>query len=77
RGAGPGQPVMLKIDVEAWENHVPRGAANSPPSAEAPLLQVEFTDAAAQAAGSSCAAPDQSPVDFGYTVCRYDVAEAF
>lgn len=65
-------PTMMKIDVEGWENRVLEGAINTLSSANAPLLQVEFTDAAAQAAGSSCAALYQHLLDLGYTVCRYD-----
>lgn len=75
RQVGLGKVMMLKIDVEGWENHVLSGACTSLESADAPLLQVEFTDAAAQAAGSSCAALYQHLLDFGYTVCRYDIEQ--
>lgn len=64
--------TMMKIDVEGWESRVLEGASVMLSVVDAPLLQVEFTDAAAQAAGSSCAALYQQLLDFGYTVCRYD-----
>lgn len=66
------KPVMMKIDVEGWENHVLYGATRTLSSSDAPLLQVEFTDEAAQSAGSSCALLYQHLTDLGYVVCRYD-----
>lgn len=68
------KPRMMKIDVEGWENRVLDGASATLSAPDAPLLQVEFTDAAAQSAGSSCAALYQHLMNLGYTVCRYDKA---
>lgn len=65
-------PRMMKIDVEGWERRVLDGARRTLLAENAPLLQVEFTDAAAEAAGSTCRALYQRLIDFGYTVCRYD-----
>jgi len=45
---------MMKIDVEGWENHVLSGGTETFSLPDAPVLQVEFTDQAAQLAGSSC-----------------------
>ncbi|MFZ1575143.1 MAG: FkbM family methyltransferase, partial [Chromatiaceae bacterium] len=72
RSGGDLKPTMMKIDVEGWENRVLDGASAMLSAIDAPLLQVEFTDAAASSAGSSCAALYQHLLDFGYTVCRYD-----
>lgn len=71
---GLAKPRMMKIDVEGWENRVLDGASATLSAPDAPLLQVEFTDAAAQSAGSSCAALYQHLMNLGYTVCRYDKA---
>lgn len=71
RGHGDLKPTMMKIDVEGWENRVLDGASNKLGASDAPLLQVEFTDAAAHSAGSSCELY-QHLLDLGYIVCRYD-----
>ena len=65
-------PTMMKIDVEGWECRVLDGASSMLVSGNAPLLQVEFTDEAATAAGSSCTDLYYSLQGFGYTICRYD-----
>jgi hypothetical protein len=65
---------MMKIDVEGWENRVLDGASAKLAASDAPLLQVEFTDAAAHSAGSSCGALYQHLLDLGYIVYRYDRA---
>jgi FkbM family methyltransferase len=49
-----GRVAMMKIDVEGWETFVLRGGASSLAQPDAPVLQVEFCDGAAEAAGSSC-----------------------
>ena len=68
------RPTMMKIDVEGWEGHVLKGAIATLSAVEAPLLQVEFTDEAAQAAGSSCADLYRQLLDFGYMIYRYEPA---
>lgn len=65
-------PRMVKIDVEGWEGHVLDGASRTLSAKDAPLLQVEFTDKAAKAADSSCAALYNKLSLHGYTLCRYD-----
>jgi FkbM family methyltransferase len=49
-----GRVAMMKIDVEGWEAFVLRGGKKLLARPDAPLLQVEFTDDAAAAAGGSC-----------------------
>ena len=49
-----GNVTMMKIDVEGWESRVLAGGKEVFTRPDAPVLQVEFTDAAAKAAGSSC-----------------------
>jgi FkbM family methyltransferase len=49
-----GAVTMMKIDVEGWESRVLAGGKEAFARPDAPVLQVEFTDAAAKAAGSSC-----------------------
>ncbi len=51
-----GRITAMKIDVEGWENQVLIGAEKLLSAANAPALCVEFTEEAAQLAGSSCAA---------------------
>ena len=51
-----GRITAMKIDVEGWENQVLTGAEKLLAAANAPALCVEFTEEAAQLAGSSCAA---------------------
>jgi len=68
------QPVLMKIDVEGWEQHVLAGAAVSLRKPDAPALLVEFTDAAAQAAGSSCAQLYRAIEQLSYTLYQYDHA---
>ncbi len=51
-----GRITAMKIDVEGWENQVLIGAEQLLAAANAPVLCVEFTEEAAQLAGSSCAA---------------------
>ena len=51
-----GRITAMKIDVEGWENQVLAGAEKLLSAPNAPALCIEFTEQAAQLAGSSCAA---------------------
>jgi FkbM family methyltransferase len=62
---------LMKIDVEGWELRVLNGAAQALARPNAPDLLVEFTDANAQAAGTSCAALYERLVGFGYRMYRF------
>jgi FkbM family methyltransferase len=61
-----GRVTAVKIDVEGWENQVLAGAEKFLSAANAPALCVEFTEEAAQLAGSSCAALYQTLVRLGF-----------
>ena len=61
-----GRVTAIKIDVEGWENQVLAGAEKLLSAASAPALCVEFTEEAAQLAGSSCAALYQTLVRLGF-----------
>lgn len=67
-----GRVAMMKIDVEGWEMRVLAGAAAVLTRDDAPLLQVEFTDQAARAAGSTCGALYNKICSFGYSLYTYD-----
>ena len=67
-----GRVAMMKLDVEGWETRVLKGAAQTLERVDAPLLQVEFTDAAADAAGSSCKELYRALEQFGYRMFVYD-----
>lgn len=67
--------AMMKIDVEGWEARVLDGGREFFTSPRAPVLQVEFTDDAAQAAGSSCQALYEHLQSFGYKMFVYDIAK--
>jgi len=67
-----GRINMLKIDVEGWESKVIQGAEQVLLAKNSPVLQVEFTDEAAQAAGSSCNALYRQLQELGYKMYRYD-----
>ena len=64
--------TMMKIDVEGWETRVLTGGAQTLARAEAPVLQVEFTEQAARSAGSSCQKLYQSLEGLGYRMFMYD-----
>jgi hypothetical protein len=63
---------MMKLDVEGWESHVLAGAKQTLSRKDAPLLQVEFADAIAASAGSSCKQIYHMIEDFGYLLLTYD-----
>jgi FkbM family methyltransferase len=66
-----GRITMMKIDVEGWETRVLAGGARTFHRPDAPVLQVEFTDYAAHAAGVSCEVLYESLREMGYNVCSY------
>lgn len=72
RNLGSGSVTMMKIDVEGWESRVLEGGKEFFASSDAPVLQVEFTDAAAEAAGSSCHALYDRLQGYGYEMFVYD-----
>jgi hypothetical protein len=64
--------TMMKIDVEGWESRVLEGGRANFTQPDAPTLQIEFTETAAVAAGTSCADLYQTLVDLGYYMFIYD-----
>jgi FkbM family methyltransferase len=68
-----GVVTMMKIDVEGWESRVLAGGKDVFARADAPILQVEFTDEAANAAGSSCQELYKCLEKFGYQMFVYDL----
>jgi len=67
-----GRVAMMKIDVEGWEIHILSGGKETFSREDAPLLQVEFTDAAAASAGSSCEELYHMLEHLGYRMFVYD-----
>jgi FkbM family methyltransferase len=67
-----GMVTMMKIDVEGWESRVLAGGKQLFARPNAPVLQVEFTDAAATAAGSSCRNLYEFLESLGYRMFLYD-----
>jgi FkbM family methyltransferase len=67
-----GLVTLMKIDVEGWELKVLSGGQNLLSREDAPVLQVEFTDGAAKAAGSSCQEIYRSLESLGYKIYRHD-----
>jgi FkbM family methyltransferase len=67
-----GRITMIKIDVEGWEAHVLAGGRETLSAPSAPVLQVEFAEHAARAAGSSPANLYQALTGLGYQMYRYD-----
>jgi FkbM family methyltransferase len=67
-----GRVALMKIDVEGWETHVLNGALKSLSHDDAPVLQVEFTDSAARAAGDSCQNLYRTLESLGYRMYQYD-----
>lgn len=67
-----GKVSMIKLDVEGWEIPVLSGAKETLAREDAPLLQVEFTDAVSRSAGFSCKDSYRMLEDFGYRMFVYD-----
>jgi FkbM family methyltransferase len=63
-----GRITAIKIDVEGWEKHVLDGARQLFAAPDAPVLIIEFTEEAAQLAGSSCDALYRSLERLGYSM---------
>lgn len=61
-----GRITVMKVDVEGWENQVLHGAETLLSAKDVPVLCVEFTEQAAQLAGSSCAALYQTLERLGF-----------
>lgn len=70
-----GSVTMMKIDVEGWESRVLAGGKQFFSRSDAPVLQVEFTDEAAGAAGSSCRALYDCLQSYGYKMFLYDAGK--
>ena len=62
---------MIKIDVEGWECEVIKGAVRTLSSEMAPILQVEFSEPALQAAGSASFVLIEMLSDLGYILYKY------
>lgn len=78
RKIAPADVRLMKIDVEGWELHVLRGAADFLGHSDAPVLLVEFTEANAKSAGSSCIELGNTLGALGYQLYTYDaVARTF
>jgi FkbM family methyltransferase len=69
------QVTMMKIDIEGWESRFLAGARNSLAAERAPVLQFEFNDTAAKAAGSSGREVYQTLCELGYRLWSYDHSE--
>lgn len=67
-----GRVTMMKIDVEGWESYILAGSVDLFARTDAPLLQVEFTDAACQSAGTSSAELYSKLEELGYRMFTYD-----
>ncbi|MFC1580654.1 FkbM family methyltransferase [Thermodesulfobacteriota bacterium] len=68
-----GKVTMMKIDVEGWETRVLEGGNEIFSRKDAPVLQVEFTDAAALSARSSCEKLYKDLKKLGYKIFTYDI----
>jgi len=66
-----GSVTMMKIDVEGWETRVLSGGKEIFARPDAPVLQVEFSDGAASAAGVSCHVLYRTLESFGYRMSVY------
>jgi len=67
-----GRVALMKIDVEGWESRVLAGAREALGRPDAPVLQVELTDAVSRAAGSSCARVYGMLEGLGYQLFTFD-----
>lgn len=67
-----GKIAMMKVDVEGWETRFLSGAVASLSRDDAPLLQMEFTGEAAQAAGSSCGELYRALEKLGYRMYTFN-----
>jgi FkbM family methyltransferase len=66
------KPAMIKVDIEGWESRFLRGAGRSMIGPRAPeVLQLEFNDEAAKAAGSCGKEVYQSLTSYGYQLFTY------
>ena len=63
--------TLMKIDVEGWETAVLRGARRALGGQKAPILQVEFCEENARAAGSSCSDLEGAILELGYQLYEY------
>lgn len=64
-------PDIIKIDVEGWEIHVLRGAAETLKKYK-PVLLIEFTASNLEAAGASCAELASELTKLGYSIHEYE-----
>lgn len=62
---------MIKIDVEGWECEVIKGAIKTLTSELSPVLQVEFSEPALEAAGTSSGNLIKLLAGFGYKMYKY------
>jgi FkbM family methyltransferase len=67
-----GNVSLMKIDVEGWESNVLAGAKSVLEREDAPVLVLEFTDAASRSAGSTCRELYKRTEALGYTLYTYD-----
>jgi FkbM family methyltransferase len=67
-----GRVALMKIDVEGWESHVLSGGMAFFSRTDAPILQIEFTDKAAQSAGTSCQILYRQLEALGYRMFIYE-----
>jgi|GEM_PF-1155629 len=64
--------TFARICVDGWEEPVLLGAADTLSRPCAPVLQVRFSDAAAEAAGTSCRSLHAALRNLGFTMFRVD-----
>jgi FkbM family methyltransferase len=63
--------AMMKVDIEGWESRFIAGAQRFLSTKDAPLLQLEFNDENAKAAGSSGNEVYRLLSDLGYRMFQY------
>lgn len=68
-----GRVAFMKIDVEGWESRVLGGGQAFFGRLDAPVLQIEFTEEAAQASGTSCPGLYRQLETFGYRMFTYEM----